>query len=155
MLVNIIVITKCFNDSVWMSSFYMPYIVKNYADIELLWLKVWRAVLKKLSRVPGAWNFCRVVPPSAARHGYIPERGRLEDYSSFHNWQCGLYTLCTSDPKTCFSLALSQYLASHKVKPFGQLLNHYCLHFFLQSLAFVSRRENIIILHTVINMQGV
>ena len=46
--------------------FTWPYIVKNNADIELLWLKVCRAVLKKLSRVPGAWNFCRVVPPGAA-----------------------------------------------------------------------------------------
>ena len=45
--------------------FTWPYITKNNADIELLWLKVCRAVLKKLSRVPGAWNFCRVVPPGA------------------------------------------------------------------------------------------
>ena len=38
-----------------------PYIVKNNADIELLWLKVCQAVLKKF--LPGGF----------ARRGYIPD----------------------------------------------------------------------------------
>ena len=49
--------------------FTWPYIVKNNADIELLWLKMCRAVLKKLSRA-GRLKF---LPGGPARRGYIPE----------------------------------------------------------------------------------
>ena len=47
--------------------FTWPYIVKNNADIELLWPKVCWAVLKKLSRVPGleiSARWSRPAPPA-------------------------------------------------------------------------------------------